>query len=172
METLTPTSTDQSRAPKSILFFKKNLRKGRRRLNWYCRARISTQLWWLLVTSHECVKSSCSRPSTSHLIGWTRRIQKEFTAIQDSAIQCMAKRRLRCTGGKGRTSLTNARINKGQHQNKVLINSNVEAMMPRNSGGRMCSIEAIPQNNALSAAEMDAVYVLWLSFMRRSASIA
>src|SRR5690554_920300 len=139
-------------------FFKKNLRKGKRRLNWYCSARISTQLWWLLVTSQEWVISSFSKPSTSHSIGCTACIQKRFTEIHDSATQCMIKRMPRWIGVKGRINFNKARINSGQHQNKVLVISNTSAIEPRKNGGRTCNIEAIPRNNALGAAEIHVVF--------------
>src|SRR5690606_39742716 len=103
---------------------------------------------------------SSDLPSTSHSIGCTACIQKRFTEIHDSATQCMIKRMPRWIGVKGRTNFNRARINSGQHQNKVLVINNTSAIEPRKNGGRTCNIGAIPQNNALSAAETHVVLLL------------
>ncbi len=91
---------------------RKNLRNGIRRLSWYCSTRISTQLWWLLVTKYECCLSKPLSPATSQCVRPTRFIQNLLIEIQASALACIKKRRMRCTSGMGTSSFTSARIKK------------------------------------------------------------
>ena len=121
---------------------RKNLRNGIRRLSWYCSTRISTQLWWLLVTKYECCLSKPLSPATSQCVRPTRFIQNLLMEIQASALACIIKRRMRCTSGMGTSSFTSARINSGQHQNRVLSANIRPASRPRSGAGRKCSIGA------------------------------
>ena len=121
---------------------RKNLRNGTRRLSWYCSTRISTQLWWLLVTKYECCLSKPLSPATSQCVRPTRFIQNLLMEIQASALACIIKRRMRCTSGMGTSSFTSARINSGQHQNRVLSANIRPASRPRSGAGRKCSIGA------------------------------
>src|SRR5690606_15955331 len=85
---------------------RKNLSMGMRRLRLCCRARMSTQLWWLLVTRYQPSWSSWSRPWTTHSVRPARRIQPLLNAIQLSAMRIITRVRKRCQAGMGSSALS------------------------------------------------------------------
>src|SRR5690606_14480343 len=119
---------------------RKNLSMGMRRLRLCCRARMATQLWWLLVTRYQPSWSSWSRPWTTHSVRPARRIQPLLNAIQLSAMRIITRVRKRCQAGMGSSALSSEQGSSRLNQNRVLRISSSSEIAPRTGAGRKNSI--------------------------------
>ena len=86
----------------------KNFSRGMRRLNTYCSTRMSTQLWWLLLTRYQPWRRCPSWPDRCQRVWPTMSIHHWLTPTQFSAIALIAASETRRADLKGNTSLSRA----------------------------------------------------------------
>src|SRR5690554_683172 len=119
---------------------RKNFRKGARRLNTRCMAKISTQLWWLLSTRYQLSRLRLSAPVTCQRVPWVSFIQPVLQATQDSEIQMIAlvhnTRNPLC----GMISFSTAGMYSSRHQNRVFRPSKMELSIPTTGAGKKLSM--------------------------------